>query len=140
MTRPFDDRLSVSEQFRTCDLTDVELEPAREFPGDGAVQEGFTNTGQSLAMSPALVQKYLDAGKDGLQNHLLTTHRDDFVRQFFRKLLGYSLGRGVQLSEDPLLDQMQHRLAKKSFRFSVSVDTIVVSDQFCTIRARPSGL
>ena len=30
-----------------------------------------------------------------------------FLRQFCRKLLGYALGRGVQLSDEPLLDEMQ---------------------------------
>jgi hypothetical protein len=59
-------RLSNAEYTYTIrDLTGVEsLDPAREFPVDGAAGEGFTNTGQSLVMSPSLVTKYLDAGKD----------------------------------------------------------------------------
>ena len=48
---------------RSCDLTGVDLQPAREFPVDGAAGEGFTNTGNALVMSPALLSKYLDAGK-----------------------------------------------------------------------------
>ncbi len=36
-------------------------------------------------------------GLDGLRNYLLTKRRDTFVQQFCRKLLGYALGRGVQL-------------------------------------------
>ncbi len=46
------------------------IEPAREFPVDGAAGEGFTNTGQSLVMSPALVEKYLAAGRD-VASHLV---------------------------------------------------------------------
>ena len=46
------------------DLTGVALDPAREFPQDGAAGEGFTNTGDALVMSPALLGKYLDAAKD----------------------------------------------------------------------------
>ena len=47
------------------DLTGLAgLEPAREFPVDGAAGEGFTNTGQALVMSPSLVTKYLDAAKE----------------------------------------------------------------------------
>ncbi len=46
-------------------------------------------------------------GLDGLRNYLLTVRRDAFVRQFCRKLLGYSLGRSVQLSDEPLLAEMQ---------------------------------
>src|SRR5688572_12461123 len=59
-------RLSNAEYTYTIrDLTGVEsLDPAREFPGDGAAGEGFMNVGNSLVMSPSLVTKYLDAGKD----------------------------------------------------------------------------
>jgi mono/diheme cytochrome c family protein len=59
-------RLSNAEYTCTIrDLTAVDsLDPAREFPVDGAAGEGFTNTGQALVMSPALVTKYLDAAKD----------------------------------------------------------------------------
>ncbi len=46
------------------DLTGVPLEPAREFPSDSAAGEGFTNTGAAMAMSPSLLTKYFDAGKD----------------------------------------------------------------------------
>ena len=45
------------------DLTGVLLDPAREFPVDGAAGEGFTNTGNALSMSPSLVTKYFDAAK-----------------------------------------------------------------------------
>jgi hypothetical protein len=58
-------RLSNAEYTYTIrDLTGVDaLDPAREFPIDGAAGEGFTNTGQALVMSPSLVGKFLDAGK-----------------------------------------------------------------------------
>ncbi len=58
-------RLNNAEYtFTIRDLTGVAtLEPAKEFPVDGAAGEGFTNTGNALAMSPSLVTKYLDAGK-----------------------------------------------------------------------------
>src|SRR6185369_6149878 len=51
------------------------------------------------------------AGLDGLRNYLLTNRRDTVARQFSRKLLGYALGRGVQLSDDPLLDEMTRMVA-----------------------------
>jgi hypothetical protein len=58
-------RLSNAEYTATVrDLTGIDsLDPAGEFPVDGAAGEGFQNTGQSLVMSPALLAKYLDAGK-----------------------------------------------------------------------------
>ena len=62
-------RLSNAEYTYTIrDLTGVPLDPAREFPIDGAAGEGFTNTGSALVMSPALVQKYLAAAK-GVAKH-----------------------------------------------------------------------
>ncbi|MEI6636091.1 MAG: DUF1587 domain-containing protein, partial [Planctomycetota bacterium] len=58
-------RLNNAEYtYSVSDLTGVDsLDPAKEFPADGGAGEGFTNTGQSLVMSPALVTKYLDAAK-----------------------------------------------------------------------------
>ena len=56
-------RLSNREYTYTIrDLTGVaSLDPAKEFPIDGAAGEGFTNVGSALVMSPALLTKYLDA-------------------------------------------------------------------------------
>lgn len=80
-------RLNNDEYTYTLqDLTGVPLDPAKEFPVDGAAGEGFTNTGNALVMSPSLVRKYLDAGKqiaqhavllpDGFRFSLGTTRRD----------------------------------------------------------------
>ena len=49
-------------------------------------------------------------GLDGLRDYLLTVRREAFLRQFCRKLLGYALGRAVQLSDEPLLAEMQTEL------------------------------
>ena len=58
-------RLSNAEYTYTIrDLTGVDLQPAREFPADGAAGEGFTNAAEALSMSPALVDKYLGAAKE----------------------------------------------------------------------------
>jgi hypothetical protein len=67
-------RLSNMEYSYTLrDLTGVEsLDPAKEFPVDGAAGEGFTNAGAALVMSPALLSKYLDAAKDVASHAVLT--------------------------------------------------------------------
>ncbi|MGB4737435.1 MAG: DUF1588 domain-containing protein [Fuerstiella sp.] len=75
-------------------------------------------------------------GLDGLKQYLLTVRREDFVRQFCRKLLGYSLGRSAQLSDEPLIGEMMAQLKKNNYRFSAAVETIVVSQQFQMIRGR----
>ena len=93
-------RLNNAEYTYTVrDLTDIDLDPAREFPTDSAAGEGFTNAGNALSMSPALLTKYLDAGKeiarhavlipDGIRFSKFTTQRDwtnetlQKIRQFY---------------------------------------------------------
>ena len=76
------------------------------------------------------------SGADGLREYLVTKRRDDFVRQFCRKLLGNSLGRAVQLSDEPLLREMQAKLAAGDYHVGIAVDCIVRSNQFREIRGR----
>lgn len=94
-------RLSNVEYDNTIrDLTGIDLKPTREFPADGAAGEGFTNVGDALVMSPALLEKYMEASK-GIASHLVmlptgtkfsakTTQADwtnellDGIRQFYR--------------------------------------------------------
>ena len=74
------------------------------------------------------------AGIDGLRDYLLTIRRDDVVRQFCRKLLGFALGREVQLSDEILLAEMLKTLEANDYRFHVAVQSIVDSRQFREIR------
>jgi hypothetical protein len=73
-------------------------------------------------------------GPDGLRSYLLNDRRDTFERQFCRKLLGYGLGRAVQLSDEPLLDEIQAKLAANGHRVHVAIEAIVSSPQFRDIR------
>jgi len=75
-------------------------------------------------------------GLDGLRSYLLEQRRDDFLRQFCRKLLGYALGRSVQLSDKPLLDDMLVQLKSRDYRVSTAIEMIVLSPQFREIRGR----
>jgi hypothetical protein len=75
-------------------------------------------------------------GLSGLRDYLLKKRRDDFIRQFCRKFLGYAIGRQLQLSDEPLLDEIMIRLANNDYRFSVAVETIVSSKQFRMIRGK----
>jgi hypothetical protein len=69
-------RLSNMEYTYTLrDLTGIEsLDPAKEFPVDGAAGEGFTNAGAALVMSPGLLTKYLDAAKEIASHAVFTPH------------------------------------------------------------------
>jgi hypothetical protein len=64
-------RLNNAEYDYTIhDLTGVDIRPTKEFPVDPANQAGFDNSGESLAMSPALVNKYLGAARQ-VASHLV---------------------------------------------------------------------
>ena len=75
-------------------------------------------------------------GIDGLRDYLATERRDDIVRNLCRKLLGYALGREVQLSDEPLIDDMLKNLNSSDYRFHVAVESVVLSKQFRAIRGR----
>ncbi len=75
-------------------------------------------------------------GLDGLRTWLVTTRRDEFLRQFCRKLLGYSLGRGVQLSDMPLLDEMVAGMKAGDLSVGTLINQIVLSPQFREVRGR----
>ena len=109
----------------------------------GFALEGFDAIGrarQAAAGGPPMntQAKLFDGtevtGLDGLRTYLATTRREHFVRHFCRKLLGYSLGRAVQLSDEPLLDDMLAALQADGYRFGVAVEAIVRSPQFREVR------
>jgi hypothetical protein len=75
-------------------------------------------------------------GLDGLRSYLLNNRSDDFLRQFSRKLLGYALGRSVQLSDQPLIAAMLTRLKAHDHSVGTAIELIVLSPQFREVRGR----
>lgn len=71
-------------------------------------------------------------GFEGVQNYIRAHREKDFVESLCRKMLIYALGRGLLLSDEPLIEKMQARLAVNGYRFSSVVETIVTSPQFLT--------
>ena len=73
-------RLSNAEYNYTIrDLTGVDIQPTREFPVDPANPAGFDNSGESLTMSPALLNKYLQAAREVADHMVLTPEGFDFA-------------------------------------------------------------
>ena len=73
-------RLSSSEYNYTIrDLTGVDIQPAAAFPVDPANEAGFDNSGESLAMSPALLKKYLGAASKVAEHLALTPSGFEFA-------------------------------------------------------------
>ena len=111
----------------------------------GFALEGYDAIGRhravDLANRPVDTKTTLPDGREidglsGLRGYLVEARRAEVLRQFCKKLLGYALGRETQLSDEPLLDEMQARLAAHDYRFSVTVETILGSPQFREIRGR----
>ena len=75
-------------------------------------------------------------GLEGLREYLLMKRRDDFLKQFCRKLLGYSLGRSVLISDGPLISEMRDQLKSHEYRIGAAIETIVRSKQFREIRGK----
>ncbi|MGH9664952.1 MAG: DUF1587 domain-containing protein, partial [Bryobacteraceae bacterium] len=73
-------RLSNAEYNYTIrDLTGVDIRPALEFPIDPTNPAGFDNSGESLATSPALLKKYLQAAHEVADHMVLTPDGIDFA-------------------------------------------------------------
>ena len=75
-------------------------------------------------------------GIKGLREYLVNQRLDDFLEQFCRKLLGYALGREVQLSDMLLIEEMKDQLRDNEYRFNVVVEAVISSDQFRKIRGQ----
>jgi hypothetical protein len=73
-------RLSNAEYDYTIrDLTGQDMHVAKEFPVDPANQAGFDNSGESLTMSPALLNKYLKAAREVSDHVVLKPDGIDFA-------------------------------------------------------------
>ncbi|MFO1063390.1 MAG: DUF1592 domain-containing protein [Pirellulales bacterium] len=73
-------RLSNSEfNYAVRDLTGVDIRPTREFPVDPANEAGFDNSAQSLTMSPALLNKFLEAARKTAEHMVLTQDGIEFA-------------------------------------------------------------
>jgi hypothetical protein len=99
----------------------------------GFALEGFDAIGRAREADTKTVLRdgTSIAGLEDLRDYLAGERREDFLRQFSRKLLGYALGRSVQLSDEPLLDEL---IAIEGHRVGDLVERIVLSRQFREVR------
>ncbi|WP_254509428.1 DUF1592 domain-containing protein [Anatilimnocola floriformis] len=119
------------------------------FDGVGLAMEGFDAIGrarkQDLAGRAIDNVVPLPSGKEArgvpeFAAYLAAERADDFGKTLSHKLLGYALGRSLQLSDQPLLDQLQENLRKNGYRSDTLMETIVTSPQFRTQRCRDFSL
>ena len=92
------------------------------------------SSGHKIDTAPVLPDGSPVTGLDGLRDYIFNKRSEDFLQTFCRRLLGYALGRSVQLSDEPLIESMIEKLKANDYRFSVAIETIVLSPQFQKIR------
>jgi hypothetical protein len=78
-------RLSNAEYDNTIrDLTGQDMQVARQFPVDPANTAGFDNSGETLTMSPALLNKYLQGARQIADHVVLKPDGIDFAPYYMR--------------------------------------------------------
>ncbi len=140
MDLPLRDMLARHRENPTCAACHA------RFDALGLVFEGFGPAGEKRTKD--LAGRAVDAsasfpsnggdgsGVPGLRQYIQAHRQGDFVDNFCNKLLAYALGRTLMLSDDPLLQSIQTRLAKDSYHIDDVVDSIVTSPQFLNKRGR----
>jgi hypothetical protein len=114
------------------------------FDSFGLTFEGYGPVGetrkQDLAGRPVDINAVFPGGTQGtglagLQTYIRANREKDFLDNLSRKMLVYALGRSLLLSDEPLIQRMNDKMASNGYRFSTLVDTIVTSPQFLKKRS-----
>ena len=117
------------------------------FDSLGLVFEGYGPVGErrshDLAGRPVDTQAVFPGGSqgsgfEGVQSYIREYRQKDFIDNLSRKLLAFALGRSLLLSDEPVIERMQTKLAENGYRFTPLVDTIVTSPQFLNRRSLDS--
>ena len=115
-----------------------------KFDSFGLVFEGYGPVGErrakDLAGRPVDTQAVFPNGSQGdtfeaIQTYIREKRQKDFIDNLSRKLRAYSLGRSLQLSDEPAIERMQSKLTANAFRFNLLVESIITSPQFLNKRS-----
>lgn len=69
-------------------------------------------------------------GLADLKKHLLTEKREQFARTLVSRLLSYSLGRSLELSDHETVDEITKQFIESDYRLKNLIQLIVASDAF----------
>jgi hypothetical protein len=117
----------------------------QRFDPVGLAMEGFDPIGRARAKDlggrpvdnvVSLADGKAARGVPEFATYLATHRKPEFIRTLCQKFLGYSLGRSLQLSDQPLLEKMQAALETNDDKLSVLFDLVVSSPQFRTQRCK----
>lgn len=131
--------LALHTENATCARCHQRFDPV------GLSMEGFDAIGKGrtkdLAGRPIDNLVRLPGGREArgvaeFTNYLVTERKDEFSRTLCKKLLGFALGRSLELSDRALVERMLDELKKNDYRFTCLVETIVLSPPFRTQRGK----
>jgi hypothetical protein len=117
----------------------------QRFDSVGLSMEGFDAIGRSrtkdLAGRPIDNLVRLPTGETAhgipeFSSYLVAERKNDFAQTLCKKLLGFALGRSLELSDRALIEKMLDELKKNDYRFRCLVEMIVLSPQFRTQRGK----
>jgi len=74
-----------------------------------------------------------------VQSYIRDHRQKGFIDGLTRKLLSYALNRSLMLPDEPLIANMQTKLATSGYHFDSMVEAIVVSPQFRNKRGPEPG-
>jgi hypothetical protein len=111
------------------------------FEGYGVVGEQRESDfgGRAVQATTDFPNRTSGSGLAGLRRYLETERQADFVENISRRLATYALGRGLMLSDESLIEEMQRSLVRNDDRFSALVETLVTSTQFLMKRMPESS-
>lgn len=69
---------------------------------------------------------------EGLKKHLATDRKNEFARSLVTRLLTYSLGRRLELSDQDSVDDLTQKFAASGFQLRSLIHSIVASEPFRT--------
>jgi len=106
------------------------------FEGYGPVGEARTKdmAGRAVDTTAVLPGGVEGKGVEGVQAYIRDRRQAQFVDNLSRKLLAYSLDRSLMLSDEPLIEKMDARLAAGGYKIDTLVEAIVTSPQFLNRR------
>ena len=71
-------------------------------------------------------------GLNDLKAYLLSDKREQFARTLVSRLLAYSLGRSLELSDHKTVDELTARFIEGDYKLKKLIQLIVASDEFCS--------
>jgi hypothetical protein len=137
LDKPLRDALAQHRSNRACAACHA------RFDSFGLALENYGPVGElrtkDLAGHPVDTQAAFPGGSEGtglsgLQAYIRANREKDFLDNISRKLVVYALGRSLLLSDEPLIERMNARLAGNGYRISGLVEAIVTSSQFLNRR------